>query len=124
MIGKGRDLDAMERIDWVRDLIAARFQEPLVQADVAEAAGMAPAAFCRFFRRQTGRTFTRYVQELRLSEASQLLSHTTLPITIVAAQVGFGNLAHFNRCFKSQEGMTPTQWRQRFSKPAVVADSV
>jgi transcriptional regulator GlxA family with amidase domain len=85
---------------------------------------MAPAAFCRFFRRQTGRTFTRYVQELRLSEASQLLSHTTLPITIVAAQVGFGNLAHFNRCFKSQKGMTPTQWRQRFSKPAVVADSV
>jgi AraC-like DNA-binding protein len=115
-----REQDAMERIEAVRALVAARLHEPLVQSEVADEIGMEPTAFCRFFRRQAGRTFTRYVQELRLSAATQLLAQTSMSVTSIAATVGFGNLAHFNRCFKRYKGMTPTEWRRRFARPADV----
>lgn len=120
----GRRLEAVRRIDHIRDLIRQRLHEPLVQAEVADEAGMNAAAFCRFFRHQTGRTFTRYVQELRVKEASQLLSHTDLKISTIATQVGFGTLAHFNRCFKRETGLTPSEWRSQRSLPAPNPEAV
>lgn len=107
-----RETNAALRLEAIRDIVANGFEQHLVQADAARNVGMAPAAFCRFFRRNTGRTFTRYVQEVRLSEASRQLTETDLPVVAIASNVGFGSLAHFNRCFKRHKGVTPTEWRR------------
>jgi AraC-like DNA-binding protein/mannose-6-phosphate isomerase-like protein (cupin superfamily) len=109
--GGGRETDAARRIEAVRGFVVDHFDQPLVQSDVAQIMGMTPAAFCRFFRRNTGRTFTRYVQEVRLIEAGRLLAETSAPVTEIAIRVGFNNLAHFNRSFRRLRGVTPSTWR-------------
>lgn len=82
-------------------------------ADAAKAAGLAPADFCRFFRRATGRTFLAHVHEVRLGRAAWMLAETRMPVATVASQCGYANLALFHRRFKAKFGRTPRAHRER-----------
>lgn len=110
--GSRRHDESMRQVQTLCDFVNGHLGEVLVQSDVALSMGMSPAAFCRFLRRETGRTFTAYVRDVRLSEASRLLAETRLPITQIASTVGFRSLAHFNRCFRASNGTTPSAWRR------------
>ena len=68
----------------------------------------------RFFRRATGNTFTDFVNHVRISRACQLLMETNLQISAIAYQVGFNNLANFNRLFKKYRSCTPIDYRKRY----------
>jgi AraC-like DNA-binding protein len=109
---------ADHRAGLVLQYISARFREPMTQAEVAQLIGCSPQAFARFFRRITGRSFTRYVQAMRVAEACRLLIDTGQPVTEVAFRSGFQNLSHFNRVFREQTRCTPSAYRRRHtSKP-------
>jgi AraC-like DNA-binding protein len=69
----------------------------------------------RLFKQQTGMTTTDYITRLRIGNACALLINTKTPISIVADQVGYGNLANFNRLFKRTKGQTPKQLRCAFN---------
>ncbi|MFA9477815.1 helix-turn-helix domain-containing protein [Phycisphaerales bacterium AB-hyl4] len=97
--------------------------QPLQQADVAARVGMTPAAFSRFFRRVTGRGFVEYVHELRVGQACRLLIETDWPVSRICFEVGFGNLANFNRVFRRLKAMPPRGFRQRFAQPAPARDA-
>lgn len=103
-----------QRIDRVFRMIDAHRGEPISQAQVAEAVGLTPAGFSRFFRRTTGRTFVEYVHELRIGRACRLLIETDEPVTAIAFDCGFGNLSHFNRLFRRRKGLTPREFRQAY----------
>lgn len=91
-----RELEAsLERPDLrqARALIAARFRDPaLGLADAAGAAALSAAHFSHLFHRETGVTFTRYVQSLRVAEAKRLLTETDKSITEVCFACGFRSL--------------------------------
>lgn len=72
-----------------------------------------PAAFSRFFQRETGKTYTQYVNDLRCAEACVLLREPTLPVATIAADCGFRTSSHFNREFRARMKTTPRAWRQR-----------
>jgi len=62
----------------------------------------------------TGSTFTKFVLEQRLQQARRLLSSRTggsKKISEIAYDVGFSDLAYFNRTFRSRFGMTPSDCR-------------
>ena len=103
--------DNGSRISEIVDRIRSGLTEDLTQAEVARDIGLTPTSFSRFFRRETGRTFTAFVQELRISEACRLLTETELGVATIAYQVGFRSLAHFNKVFLRLKGRTPRQWR-------------
>jgi AraC-like DNA-binding protein len=90
------------------------------QADAASAAGMSPAAFSRFFRRQLGRPYERYVNDVRTARACRALMETDAPVTQIAYDAGFNNLSNFNRRFLAAKNMTPTQYR-RLSRKSLAA---
>jgi len=102
------------RIDAICRNIARQCHHPIHQADVARDAGMTPAAFSRFFRKTTGRTFTDHVHHLRVGEVCRLLIETDAPITTIAFQCGFENLANFNRIFRRLKQTSPRQFRAAF----------
>lgn len=94
--------------------IEKNLTQPLHQADVAARLGMDPAAFSRFFRKATGRTFVDHLHELRVGRACQLLIETDLPITDIAYRSGFMNLSNFNRRFRQRHRCTPREYRRLY----------
>jgi AraC-like DNA-binding protein len=57
-------------------------------------------------------SFTDYVNQIRIAEVKRLLKESDAPVSTIAHQVGFGNVSHFNRVFKSIVGVSPTQYRE------------
>lgn len=88
-----------------------RFAEPLSTSDVAAAVGLTPAYLTTLVRQRTGRTVLDWILERRLTAARHLLLTTDLSIETVAARVGFGDAAYFNRRFRAQHGISPGRWR-------------
>jgi AraC-like DNA-binding protein len=74
---------------------------------------MNPSAFSRYFKKTTGRTLTRYVNELRIGLACRKLTDTQRTILDISFEVGFGNLSNFNRRFREIKGVTPRQFRKK-----------
>lgn len=98
------------------DAIVSRLMDdlahPLSAADLAQELGMSESRFSRFFRRATGNTFTDFVNHVRINRACQLLMESDRYITDICYEVGFGNVANFNRRFLDIKGVTPSEFRR------------
>ena len=105
---------AAERLERVCGYIAENYRRKLPQPEAAAVAQMSIPAFSRFFRRATQRTFTAYVNELRVGYACHLLIETREPIADVAQGAGFENLSNFNRRFRQIKGMSPREFRRGY----------
>ena len=81
-------------------------------SDLAAHLGMSEWACSRFFKRNTGNTFTDYVAQLRIGHACKLLSETDLTMTEICFEVGYRNLSNFNRSFRLQRSLTPSSYRR------------
>jgi AraC-like DNA-binding protein len=79
------------------------------------AAGLSRSSLHRLFRRQTGMTTSAYITQLRIGNACALLVNTDKSISLIADQVGYQNLANFNRQFKKTKGQTPREFRGAFN---------
>jgi len=104
------------RIDAVTRFIIEHLIEPLRLEDAADVAHLSASAFSRFFRRATGKSFVRYVNELRVARACRLLTETEHSITSIAFESGFGNLANFNRRFREIKQLRPREFRSHFTQ--------
>lgn len=100
------------RMDQVIQFLLQERNRPISLQEGADKANMSKEAFCRFFKLRTRKTFTQYLQQLRINEAQKLLLETDLSISTIAFQVGFENLSYFNRAFKSILGVTPREFRK------------
>jgi AraC-like DNA-binding protein len=101
-----------DRLDRVTDWIARRVSGPLRVANAAAIVGVTPAAFSRFFRREAGKAFSAYVNDVRCGEACVKLRQSRKPVAQVARECGFRSLAHFNRQFRRRTGVTPRAYRR------------
>lgn len=103
-------------IDQIHDVVS-RITDHLADDHSASALaaelGMSESRFSRFFRKATGNTFTDFVNRVRISRACQLLMDTDQQITHICYEVGFNNVANFNRRFLEIKGMTPTEFRKQ-----------
>lgn len=85
--------------------------------DISLAASMAcmsKAAFCRYFKRSTHKTFSQFVNEIRISHATKLLIGKEYNITDICYACGFDNVSYFNRQFKIHQGISPREYRKVF----------
>ena len=81
--------------------------------DICARFRMPESRFSRFFRRATGNTFTDFVNRMRITKACQLLMETDRYVTTICYEVGFNNVANFNRRFRDVKGMTPKEFRRQ-----------
>lgn len=82
--------------------------------EVAEQIGMDYYQFSRFFRRMTGKRFSEYLSELRLSHAKKQLLSGNKTVSEVAMDCGFDYLAYFISKFKKAYGMTPRDFQRKY----------
>ena len=107
------DDESIDQIHAVVSRITDNLSEPHSAAAVAAELGMSESRFSRFFRKATGNTFTDFVNRVRISRACQLLMDTEQQITHICYEVGFNNVANFNRRFLELKGMTPSEFRKQ-----------
>jgi AraC-like DNA-binding protein len=98
---------ADRRIDLVADWTERHLASALRVEDAARVAHVSPAAFSRYFRRETGKTWSAHVNDLRCSEACVRLRPGSQPVATVAADGGYRTMSHFNRAFRMRYGVTP-----------------
>ncbi|MGB0836734.1 MAG: AraC family transcriptional regulator [Flavobacteriaceae bacterium] len=91
--------------------IRKNFQETITLEEVSSLVSMTIPAFCRFFKKNTGKTFTQFVNEFRIVHATKLLAESTDSITDICHESGFHNFSHFNKLFKNYTGKSPLKYR-------------
>ncbi|NVK83208.1 MAG: helix-turn-helix transcriptional regulator [Cytophagia bacterium] len=99
------------RLDDVFKFTLENYQRPIQLEEVAEVVHMNKAAFCRYFKQHTRKTYLNFLNEIRLQKASELLKTSELSVAQIAYEVGFNNLSNFNRTFKLVTNSTPTEYR-------------
>ncbi|MBQ1765269.1 MAG: AraC family transcriptional regulator [Aquincola sp.] len=107
------DEAGLEQINAIVSRLTADISQTFVAAELAAELGMTESSFSRFFRRATGNNFTDFVNRVRINRACQLLMESDRRVGDIAYEVGFNNLANFNRRFLEAKGMTPRDFRRR-----------
>lgn len=100
------------RIDRVLRYISDNYAKAISLEDISEIACMTPNSFCRFFKKKTNKSFTAFLNEVRIRNASRLLVQETLPVNDVCFLVGYNSITNFNKQFKKIMGTTPKQYRE------------
>lgn len=77
--------------------------------------GFSHGHLCRIMKNELGMTPTKYVTDLRLQYAANLLSSTDYDVLSIAVRLGFSSLSHFVTIFKEKYGLTPSKYRSRYA---------
>jgi AraC-like DNA-binding protein len=94
-----------------KDLIDARYREPLDVRALARAAHLSPAHFSREFRRAFGETPHQYLLTRRLERAASLLRNTDRTVADICLAVGLRSVGSFTTSFGRAFGLSPTAYR-------------
>ncbi|WP_227764000.1 PocR ligand-binding domain-containing protein [Zhaonella formicivorans] len=78
---------------------------------VAGEVGLSAAYFSKLFKEETGRSYSEYLNRVRI-EASKELLKKGLPLVEIAQMVGFNDQSYFTNIFKKYEGVSPRKWKQ------------
>jgi AraC-like DNA-binding protein len=105
--------DVLVHLRRARDLIDARFGEPLDLAAMASTAGFSRYHFAREFRAAFGEPPGSYLSRRRVERAKVLLTSANLTVTEVCVVVGFASLSSFIRRFTELVGCSPSVYRRR-----------
>lgn len=82
--------------------------------EVCKIATMSNTYFSYLFKQITGKTFTEYVNNLRIRKATEMLIETQLSVSDICFNIGFNDTTYFNRVFKKETGLSPTEYKKCF----------
>ena len=99
------------KIDEIFKYINENFNQHISLDEIAGLVSMTVPAFCRFFKKSTGKTFTKLFNEYRVVHATKLLSESQSSITDICFECGFNNFSHFNKLFKEFTGKSASKYR-------------
>jgi len=105
-----------ERIGRVVSYLHTHYRDEINISKLMRTATLSRSSLHRSFKQQTNMTIGDYVAQLRIGNACALLMNSEKPISLIADEVGYSNLAHFNRQFKALKGKTPREFRAAFSR--------
>lgn len=100
-----------ERINLIFNYVKDNFKEPIRLEDIAAKVSMTVPSFCRYFKKITHKTFTKFVNDYRLVHACKLLAEKPISISEIAFESGFNNFSHFNNSFKEFTGKNASEYR-------------
>lgn len=93
------------------DYLQSHYSEQITLDEVAEQVYVSTYYLSRMFKRELGRNFVDYLNEIRIGKAKELLKDVKYKTYEVAEMVGIPDAHYFSRLFKKHEGVTPTEYR-------------
>lgn len=107
-----------ERMNKVYQFIMDNYAENPSLGEISKIANMSPTAFCRYFKVHTNKTYTQFLNEVKVGNACKLLLDNELSISQICFEIGFNNFPHFNTQFKKFTGLTPKQYKIKHFFPS------
>ena len=96
----------------ILEYVALHYCSDISLEQCGAAVGFNPTYLSRYFHEHMGITFQEYVKRLRIDRARWILENEKMPITQIAYACGFRDIKTFNKLFKKECGMSPTQYRK------------
>lgn len=103
-----------ERINDVYQFIIKNYKDNPTLEQVANIANMSITTFCRYFKSRTNKTYTEFLNEIKIGNACKLLIDNKLSISHICFEIGFNNFTHFNKQFKKIMSLTPREYQQKY----------
>ncbi len=103
-----------DKINLIFNFILANYTQEIYIHQIADQLNMSIAAFSRYFKKYTRKTFSDYVTEIRIGHACRLIMEDNHTISEICYQSGFDNLSNFYRHFKKIVGVIPKDYKKRF----------
>jgi len=95
------------------EFIEDHFHRPISVEDLGKFSDVSPATLNRHFRHYLHTTPSQWVDQRKLKHATMQLSTTSLPIGVIAGQIGFDDQLYFSKWFKKKTGLNPSAFRQK-----------
>jgi AraC-like DNA-binding protein len=100
-----------QRLNTIFRYVEKEFRSTISLKKAASLIHLSESAFCKYFKRASGKTFSDYTNDIRIANACELLIETDKPINEIALQSGFESLSYFNRVFLAKKKQRPREYR-------------
>lgn len=108
-------LEDNQRINLIFNFVQNEFHRRISLDEISKKVHMTKPAFCRYFKKITGKTFVDFVNSYRIAHAAKILHEKQVSVLDVCFESGFNNFSHFNKKFKAFTGRTPSQYRNELT---------
>ena len=100
------------RVDKVISYITKNYTRQISLAEIASFSSMNATAFCRFFKKETGKSLKSFILDMRVGYACKLLLMNEMNISQIGLACGFETISHFNKTFRNVAGYAPSEYRK------------
>ena len=113
-INKLKSSSFRNEVSKVMDHIKSNIAQSISLKDAAKIANMSEKYFCLLFKKETGKNFVDYVNDLKIEKAKDLLKNREVRTYEVAQKLGYENEGYFSKIFKKYSGLTPQEYKKTF----------
>lgn len=106
--------EKIERLNKASDFIMKNFHRKIYLKELADISYMSPTAFCRYFRKHTGKSLIEFLNEIRIGHACRLLVESSKSISEICYESGFTSVTNFNIQFKKNKKISPHEYQGLF----------
>ncbi|QOY36662.1 helix-turn-helix domain-containing protein [Anaerobacillus isosaccharinicus] len=104
------------KIEEILEFIDSHLNQDLTLTYVAERMNFSSYYLSKVFKKELGVNFVKYVTERKMDKAKELLKDDDIPIVNIAFDIGYPEPSYFTKVFKKVENMTPSQYRNQYSR--------
>jgi len=101
-----------DRMHAIYEYTLSNFKEKISLGTISAVAGISPNSFCKYFKVRSKRTYSDFLNEIRVSHACKLLMDGHLNVKQICYESGFYNFASFHQYFKRVTGKSPLQYQK------------
>jgi AraC-like DNA-binding protein len=98
-----------QKLYQIYEYVSKKFQQKIDLESASKVANLSKTAFCRFMKAKTNKTFTEFLNEIRINYAKKLIVEGKLSMAQIAYECGFNSPSYFNKQFKNLTGLTPKE---------------
>jgi len=105
-----------DRIQSIYNYTISNYKKKIELKEIAAVAKISPNSFCKFFKTKSRKTYTQFLNEIRVGQACKLLIENDLTVKEICYDCGFYNFTSFHKYFREITGKSPLKYQQAFSK--------
>jgi len=109
------DAEDVGRLNKVHAYTLENFKNDISLSEIAAVSNLSETSFCRYFKNTTKTTYLDFLVQVRVNFACQMIIEGKYSIAAICFECGFNNIANFYRHFKKLLGMTPIEYKKKYS---------